>query len=169
MAELKVLNNDNKGFDYWLNQDFLSHDTKTLLQNADVLIVPLLGFRNSPYPLFQREVRDLTEFLTINPPQNMNIQVCIDDESYKELSLCSDDIRLGEILLNSIFLPLVVNLLAEFIKYLISKKRMNKNKAMLDITLTITDKKRTKSFQFYGKAEDFSKTITQIKDLWEEE
>ena len=99
----------------------------------------------------------------------MNIQVCIDDESYKELSLCSDDIRLGEILLNSIFLPLVVNLLAEFIKYLISKKRMNKNKAMLDITLTITDKKRTKSFQFSGKAEDFSKTITQIKDLWEEE
>lgn len=44
---------------------------------------------------------------------------------------------------------------------------MNTDKANLEVTITISDKKQTKSFQYAGKAENFSKVFSQIKDLWE--
>lgn len=166
MEGITILNND-KGFDYWLNQDFISSETRTLLHTANVLIVPLLGFRDTSSPLFHKEIGDFIEYIKENPPKDIVVEVCIDNDNYKEISLCSDEIRLGEIIITSVAFPLAVNLLTEFIKYLLKKRRMNTDKANLEVTITISDKKQTKSFQYTGKAENFSKVFSQIKDLWE--
>ncbi len=165
MSEFQISDSE-RGFDYWLNQDFISPETRVILEKANILVVPEIGFRDSDSPLFHREIGDLTEYLIDNQPEDIVTELCINDEDYKELSLCSDEIRLGEIIISSVVLPLAVNLLTEFIKYLVKKKRMNKNDANVEVKITVSDKKRTKSFKYSGKANDFEKVSSTIEELW---
>ncbi|MCC8096511.1 MAG: hypothetical protein LIP05_14970 [Tannerellaceae bacterium] len=160
------ITHSDKDFAFWMNREFISNETKSAIEKSNFLIVPLCNFRNYEQPLFYREVGDLISYLRDNQHNDINAEICINDEDYKEVSFCSDEIRLGEIVITSVILPIAVNLLTDFIKYYIKKKRMDKNKATVEIKITVSDKKKTKSLNYSGSAEEFIKTSPKITDLW---
>ena len=52
-----------KNFDYWLNQNFISDDLKSKLKTADILLVPQIGFRDQDTPVFPVKQKNCLHFL----------------------------------------------------------------------------------------------------------
>jgi hypothetical protein len=56
------------------------------------------------------------DFIQEKEDENIILGICIEEEDYTELSLHSDILRLGEIMVEIVVLPLLINYLYDFIK-----------------------------------------------------
>lgn len=158
------IENTEENFDYWLNQEFISDDLKNKLGTADILLVPQIGFRDQDTPVFPVKTEELFTFLK-NNSKNNEIDICIEDKDYKELALHADLITLATFVVTSIALPVLVNLLSDYIKNKISSN----SDRVIKISLVVENKKdgTSKNVTYEGKPESFDSTIKSIDDLWE--
>ena len=82
---------------------------------AQVLLVPEIGFRKMPEPAFPVGTDDLWLFLKENAPPSLKLGICCSDESYHELALHDATLRIALVLVSYVFAPLAINLLAAYI------------------------------------------------------
>lgn len=152
-----------EGFEFWLTQKYISTELKKTLEKSDILIIPQIGFRESPDPVFPVKTEELFNFMK---NKSDIIDICIDDEDYKEIALHSDLLIIATFLVSSVVLPVLVNILSDYIK---NKLFSDKSDRAIKVSIIVQNKQGTsKKITYEGKPENFDNTIKSIENLLED-
>jgi hypothetical protein len=84
------------------------------LRVADVVFVPWEKFREVDEPLFPSGTAELFQALRVHAP-NLRSEIAVSDEAYSEVALHADVVFLPTLLLSSVAVPIVVNLVSEWL------------------------------------------------------
>lgn len=98
---------------------------------------------------------------------DVKVEICADDDDYKELALHSDHVSLPMLLVNGFGFPLAVC----FIWHYIQKNLLIPTKpddVTVDVSIILDDDGRARKLDFRGKAEDFEQIVNQVKRFEDE-
>jgi len=170
----------SEDFSTWTNQDFISEETRYIIANADILITPLVDFRESAGPTFERGTELILASLRKRLPNDITVDICVNDEDYFELSLNSKYKRLGKFVVTAIVLPIFVNVIADLISENSSQKK-DKNidstavskevpafmkPATVSISITVVNKDRSsKQIEIEGESSEVIETLRSIDNI----
>jgi hypothetical protein len=143
-----VVESVNGSFEAWANQPFISAETRAKILAADLLIVPIVGFREYNEPVFPVCTEELFHFIRSKLPSGTDVEICIEDKDYKELALHGSMLRIGSFVAKSIVVPILVNLISEYIKQ--KRTKISKNESQVNVKTDLT------IIEVSGKATKFS-------------
>jgi hypothetical protein len=161
-----IVEDTNENFEYWLNQPFISEKLKNEIRKSEILLVPQIGFRGLDYPVFPVKTEELFTYLRGKHDGGEKVEICVENENYKEVALHCDLIVIGSFIVTSVAVPILVNLLSSYIKEKLDKRG---SESVIKVSLTIENKKKrlSKKITYEGKPDNFNETIQSIKDIWE--
>lgn len=146
-------------FETWLAKPFISEQLRTELKNANVLLLPLEEFRGHKKPMFMAGTDSLLDFLLKNKPDAMNLDICIEDDDYNELRLHDITVVLGIFLATSVVVPVLVNLISDYLKNRIFKdKPPVDEKISFDIHI-VEDDGSSRKLTYNGPAKNFDTLV----------
>lgn len=146
-------------FEKALNKSYISNTLKEQLKNSQMLILPYENVKGYTGPVFPEGTMDFFRYLESINNKEINIDICADDDIYKELILHSDLVNIGLILVNELALPIVVN----FIWYYIQNNLLNKNKEQkVKLEIIVEKNGESKKISYEGDAIVFKETINEI-------
>jgi hypothetical protein len=73
----------------------LTADTRTAVEQADLVLIPDDGFRDYEGPVFPQGTVDFLQFLRDHAPSGTAVEIAAEDTNYKEVVLHFDIIRLA--------------------------------------------------------------------------
>ena len=149
----------NESFESWINEPYISPELKNELTNSNVLFVPEkvnMGELKNKLS-FYSDMLSFHDFLQEKNNENLAMGICIEEEDYSELILHSDILRLGEIIVEWVILPLLINYLYDFIKI--------KRKKEIQVKLNVHKAENYKKIDFEGSSDDFKHLINNIDNL----
>jgi len=157
-----TITDTNENFETWINRKYVSDNTKNQLRDADILIVPNEGFRDSSFPVFPAHTEKIYSFLKKELPPELRVDICIEDDDYKELSLHANLIILGVFVVTAIAVPTLVNLLSEYLK---RKIFGNKDEQKVKVSLTVVDDAgHSQNFTYEGSSSNLGTIIDKLKE-----
>lgn len=159
-----IINDSEETFSTWISRGFLSDDLRKQLLEADILIVPIEGFGNLTVPVFPVKTEELFHFLKKNLPQDLEVDICIEDNDYKELALHSDLIILAGFVVTQVNLPVLINLVSSYIYQKISQSK-SKN---IKTSILVNEAGKSKEISYEGPADDFGKILKEAKYILED-
>jgi hypothetical protein len=153
----------------WSTSEFLSESTREAISKASVLIIPQMGFRDYSEPLFPVGTTELFSYLRSAAETNLNIEIAIDDEDYREIALHSDIVRIATIVVEYYVAPILSGLL---VNYITSRLGRGFTEGRVEATVVVADsdgvKSRSWELKYKGPAktfENFLKTgLSQLAD-----
>lgn len=135
----------DKAFDYWLERPYVE-GLKHELAASNLLLVPQESFRGFDEPVFPVKTEEFLAELRESAPEAVSVDICIDDESYKELALHFDVIVLAGVVVTTVVAPIAVNLISEVLKKrLLGAPEAEKAVAKGQITVVETENGRTRA------------------------
>lgn len=123
---------------------------------AELVLLPMSNFRNIEGPFFPEANADFYNFLVDN---EINAEFCIEEQDYKELALHDESINLGLILINGLMLPVIVNLISDYIK-----SKRGERKANVNVTIIEKKKGSFREFKYEGDPEQLNGAIKSYFD-----
>ena len=131
-----------------LSIDDFNTDTKDRIKKSDILLVPLLEFREKKERVFYPETSNFIKFAK-KELGKFTIDLCENRGQEKTLDLHYDEILLPIIFVSvefvrNIGLHILTSLISNYIFYKYSKKS-EKDKATIHVQIIINDKKKQKS------------------------
>jgi hypothetical protein len=105
-----------RGFDYWRSREYVDDKLRAQLQSADILIVPNEGFAEYKGPLFPVGTEGVYTYMKKNAPAGVNVDICVDDDKYKELALHFDWLIIPLFVVTALAAPTAVNLVSAYLK-----------------------------------------------------
>ena len=100
----------------WCNRPYIGDALRGQILKANVLLVPIEGFRERTDPMFPQGTEDLLQFLRESPNEDIKADICIEDEDYRELALHFDLLVLAGAVVTLVVAPIVADLISEYIK-----------------------------------------------------
>ena len=100
------------------------------------------------------------EYLEKIGDEQINPNICIDENDYQEFILHSDVIRVGKIIIEYIILPIFANYLYDYLK---NKFFNPDDEDKIEITLNIQKNNKNTEFEYRGSFEDFQELIHDKK------
>lgn len=104
---------------YWIGRPYLSAEISQSASEASVLLVPQEGFRDSDSKVFPVRTEEFFEDLKTNLPDDLKVEIAIEDDEYKEVALHSALVILGSVVVGGaslVLAPIVVNVVSEYLK-----------------------------------------------------
>lgn len=153
----------------WKNIDFLNEETKQMIEQSRILIIPWDFQRQDIDYSFPVKTEELFEYLKNNIDNPNDVEICINESDYKELALHSEYLWLGSFIVISILIPIFVNLISAYLQ----KRLINNDpNTIIQINIIIDHGKdsemKSKKFAFkkpLAEFENFKKDlITYSKD-----
>lgn len=158
-----VLLGDTCTFEDIYRKPYIPKEYEQSIKNASVLLLPYENFRGEGKNVFSENTLELFDyFVRESKKDNINIEICASDETFEMIELHSEIINIALIFCSSAVLPLVINILSNFIY----DKLKNKNRVDVDanIELIVEKNGKSKKIQYKGKAVDFNAAFETIKD-----
>lgn len=185
----------NESFETWFNKDFISDSTKALISKSDILIVPIIDFRDGSGPTFERGTETIFNFFKENLPEGYLIEICIDESNYSELSINSKVKRIGKIIIREAAVPVFVGLLTVALQNIIFEdekpqsnnitisenvdtniinsggssdfyKKKYMEPAAIQLSITVVKNDgSSKEFKYEGQAEDLKTSLNSISQI----
>jgi hypothetical protein len=155
-----VLETSQESIQSWANRPYISDALREQLLKANVLLVPTEGFRERADLVFPQGTEELFQFLRESPRENITVDICIEDKDYKELMLHADLlIIIASFMATSIVAPVVVDLIAEYIKRRLGSRE---TETIVRSELSVYDEKTGRSVRlsFEGPASAYHDTMT---------
>ncbi|MBU2540923.1 MAG: hypothetical protein KJ593_03375 [Candidatus Omnitrophica bacterium] len=154
------VSDSSENFDTWINREYIPAESRTLLRNANILFVPHENFHEQKVPVFPHKTEEVFHFLRRHAPKGINVDICIADDDYKEVVLHSALIIFGSIVVSAIALPVLKDLLSEYLK----QKLFNKSNSNIKVSLTVVNTSgKGKQFDYEGPIENFDKVVAKIQ------
>ena len=159
-----VIKDTPEDFETWINKDFISPELRVQLRKSDILLIPTEGFRDLTYPVFPVKTEELFNYLRKNSPEDINIDICIEDKDYREVALHSDLVILSSFIVSSVALPILINLISTYL----SQKLLKPEKTNVKVSITVVNKDgESKNLSYEGSVDHFKEVANKSKDLWE--
>lgn len=154
-----------QGLSYWLSHQYINKELETNLKLANLLLVPQEGFRTFEGPIFPVGTSEFFRFLQVKHPPDIKVDICVQDEEYRELALNSDWLILPEIWVISFVAPIAVNLISEYLKKRLS---LGNETRIVKVRLIVEEKSgdRPKTVEIFydGPAKHFLEEMTGVLD-----
>ena len=140
----------------WCDAMALTDATKALVLGADIALVPTTMRENEAGLLFPENTYQLFQYLQSNAAGN-RIEICAEDEQYRELELHFNEIHLVEIICTLFAAPLVINLLSSYLYDRI--KQSDKTGLKVKAKLTVRTPEKALTFKYDGPAQTFQEVM----------
>lgn len=151
----------------WAKRDYIGKELQEKLVKADVLIIPNEGYGDDDINYFPEGTEHLVSFLQRNNRGDHYIDICIEDSDYKELAQHSDLLIIAGAIATTVFAPILVNSVSEYIKQRLGKRA---DDTTLKTSLTITNKSNGESINltYEGPASTYENImIGAVKEIIE--
>ena len=144
-------------FDYYLEENNISKDTREKLNSTDILAVPK-EYNDGQYYFAQETITFLKYCRQTNPKYTTDI---LSDGDIEVRTLHSFDIWMPVIWIGSfVIFPIVINIVSNFLS---EKMRGREQESIkVDITIMIKKGKQTKEIHYNGDAKTFKEIFDEI-------
>jgi len=149
-----------ESFDSYLSRPYIGEILRKRLSEANALIIPNEGYDNrSDLVYFPSGTEDLYQFLKDKNVGGLNLDACIEDKDYKEVALHADWLILAGFLVTELVAPLIVALLAEYIKKRLGKRE---SETIVKARLIIRENKdgHYAEYKYEGPASEYREAMT---------
>lgn len=146
----------DKTFQYWHTRPYLSDEIREALSRSTVMLVPQEGFRGKDIRVFPVGTEDFVDHLKRTLPSDLQVELAITDDDYKEVALHSAVLIIGSIVVGGATLlgPVLTDVVSEYIKRrLFSDKERRETTVRWD--LTMVDGTKATKITYDGPAIDF--------------
>lgn len=159
MADFKIERSD-KDFAYWRARPFIGEDLRRQLSQASVLVVPQEGFRDSAEPLFPAGTEELLGHLRDAIPAEIGVDICIEDDEYRELALHSDLLILAGVVVTNVACGLVASAIYDYVKDRLGSRAKDTNVRFQMIIEHDSDKgRKAAKISYEGPVAGFQDTL----------
>lgn len=133
------------------------------MKSSDILLMPYQDFREGYMVLFPEETMRFFEYVKEEcENKNLNADICIAEEDYKEIELHSEVINISDILVQSWVLPIITGIISS---YLFKKlEQFNRTDVSTKVNITIEKDGESKTVHYEGPIEKFEDTIKSINE-----
>jgi hypothetical protein len=112
-----VIENTEESISTWASRPYITEGLHQQLLEANFLIVPNEGYGDrADLVYFPVGTERLFGFLRGSTQEGLSVDICIEDEDYKEVALHADLMIIARFVVTSLVAPLAVKLIAEYIK-----------------------------------------------------
>lgn len=155
-----VVEDTQISFETWFSKPYISPSLRSQLKNANLLIVPDEGIRETIGPVFPEGTAELFRFLKECSEEGLISEICIEDNNYNELALHWDLVNVGTVVATLIVAPVAVNLISEYLKKWLGPKE---EKTHIKFDMTIVESKNKSTHILYeGPAKEFKDTLSPV-------
>lgn len=153
-----IMEDSRESLRTWINRPYISDELRQQLSKANVLVVPSEGYVDrADLIYFPVGTEELFHALLESDQENLSVDICIEDEDYKELAVHADWITIGAIVAELLVVPLIVELIAEYIK---RRVRKPETETQVRSKLTVCDEKTGRSVHF-----SYEGPVSQYRDV----
>ena len=139
--------------DTYIENYIKDENLKDEVKNANIILLPYNNFREIKGPIFFENNAELYDYLLTNT-KDKKVEICVEEEDYKEIALHDELINLGIIFLQDVALTVVAGLILEYIK-----NKIDSRKPKVEVTLIEKEEKSYKEFKYEGDPEYLSETL----------
>lgn len=157
-----VVEKSDLSFNTWLAKPYISDALRQQLSQSDILLLPLENAREGTAIVFPIGTDEIFSYLKQNSPDDVCVDILVEDSDYKEIALFSDLLILGGFFVTSIAAPILVNLVSD---YLIKKKLPQGTASQIKIEMLIGSHEKTTRLYYEGSALDFYSTVYPVVEL----
>lgn len=135
-------------------QDYIKTDyLEGNIRESNIVLLPYKNFKEIDGPIFPEAYSQFYEYLLDNFKES-KVEICVEEKDYKEVALHNDLINLGLVFVNGIILPVVANIITEYIK-----SKRNNRKTNIKISLIEKEGNKYKRFDYEGDSQYLHDTI----------
>lgn len=142
------------------------------IKKANLLIIPNENFRDEGDVLFPETTREFFDFIREFPNDEIIADIAISDEDFKRIELHSAVIEVAPIIVQTIVLPIALNIISSFLYDLVKKYRRKPEdtSAKVQIITEETATKKSKKITYEGPVSGIKEVLDQAaKDLFSNE
>lgn len=146
-------------------RDYLTNDITNIIKKANVLLIPNEIYAD--YPVFPEKTISFYNYLKEKTKDNnIIVDVCIDNENYKELEMHDAVVILSSIILQEPFYSIIVNVISNYIYDLMKAK--GEKTLTIKTDIFVEKDGETRKIHYDGPAKEFNQTMKSIKKniLW---
>lgn len=149
-----------------LAKPYISDDIKGDVMSANALILPNENFREGFDLLFPEYTSEFFAFIKSNQSDGLNVDIAISDDDYKPIEMHSEMLNLPLLIVEWVALPLLINVISNFLSDFITKRKnaRNEHKVKIKIIVEETKTKKTKTIEYEGDADKFSDAMSSIAE-----
>ena len=148
----------SESFELFRSQSFISDELRNQLCFADILVVPQLKHRDYISPCFPMYTEEFVHFLKSSAPENVIVDICIEDEDFRILELRDDTLDLAHIIVNEIGIPVIVDSIRLFLAYILGSS-LTKTGLRLKLTVDSSESGETVNIEYDGPASAYDSTV----------
>jgi len=145
-----------------LIQDNYVRESVEGITDNEIVLIPLVGFRGKEGYTYPEGTTDFYNFLKIQSGQNMKLAF---DDYYNEHVLHNEWIRLAEIAVTYVTLPILTGLIVSFITERIKRGKKDPEKVKVDLSIKVRKGSKTIDFNYEGDASKLEETMKTIKNI----
>lgn len=160
-----TITDSSENFETWINRSYISEDLRHDLREADILLIPQEGIRERETRIFPVKTEEFFNFLKKNLPSEYSVNICIEEDEYKELAYHSELAILAGLVVSYVALPILINLLTDYISSKILRPK-EKNNIKLSLTIVYPDR-TSKNLEYEGDANKFLEIMRDIDSIKE--
>jgi hypothetical protein len=152
-----IVEKSDISFNTWLAKPYISDNLRQQLSQSNILLLPLENFREGTGIIFPIGTDEVFSYLRENSPDDVCVDILVEDNDYKEIALFSDFfITLGVFIVKYFVAPIFVNLVSN---YLTKKILPQKAASSVKIEFFIEGTKGTTRVLYEGSVLDFHQTV----------
>jgi hypothetical protein len=147
--------------DHWLSLG-LGKGHEADLKRADVLLVPERSARPGVAFYFHQDTAALFQYLQEGVDGQVVVELCASKDEYVEVALHSSILRIGKIVLTTAAVPVVMNLLSNYVYDELKAKPSD----VVEASVVVEDHEcKAFKFTFKGAAKDFHLLASDVAQL----
>lgn len=152
----------NVSFETVYQSDYAPKDEK--FRQANCLIIPYENFRSGVDYCFSEYAQEVLEYSRDNPDLKMDIAAT--DDNYKVIELHSLLLQIGIFVATSIVLPVVVNVVSNFVYDKIKELHRKKDDVEVSVTfISVNADGTSKQISYDGPVDKLETVINKVKEL----
>jgi len=146
-----------RSFDFWLNRPFIPATLRGQLSRANVLLVPTEGYRDFDGPVFPEGTEQLLDYLRNDCPDGASVDICIDDDEYRELVIHDAIVVISSMIVSSVVCPLIVNRIQRYLD-----RRRSSDQTHVKVRITEVEGGKAREITYEGPFAGFEPTLRPI-------
>lgn len=133
------------------------------MKSSDILLMPYKDFREGYVALFPEGTMNFWEYVKEEcENKGLTADICISDESYKEIELHAEVINIADILVQLVALPIITGVISSYLSHKLIQ--LNRKNISTNVNITVEKNGESKTVHYEGSIENFEKAMESISE-----
>jgi hypothetical protein len=157
--ELKI-SSSNISFESIYLKNYVPTEYIEEIKKAELLLIPNLNSQEENKPIFPETTLEFLDFLNDNAKDNLKTDIAISDKDFNKLELHSATIVVATFIVTSVFLPIAINLVSNFLYDQAKKHHRSNDDLSAEVNIIVQDEKTSKQISYKGPVSGIESTLT---------